>query len=157
MFSRQKRNYKIFIYAALTVAICVLIILLFWPKEPDKTVYSESATNEKIQNTDEYDDRNEYDNDDDIYEYDDDDEYTDEEAEEDEYMTNNTLETYYLIKRDAESIKVFFSDKYGDLIELEETQIIYDLLTEEDQLKFDEGLKAKTQEELASILMNYES
>ena len=155
MFSRQRRNYKIFLYAALTVALCVLIVLLFWPKEPRNEDTPNVTNNQQEQQTDEYED----DITDDLYdeESDNPDEENEEEYSEDDYVNNDKLETFYLIKKDGDKIKVFFSDKYGDLIELEETAIIYDLLPAEDQTLFEEGLRANTQEELSSILMNYES
>lgn len=143
MFSRQKRNYRVFIYAALVVAICVLIVLLFWPKEPDDVIYQEnnSTTGVKEEHT---------------YDYDEDMNMTDKE-ETDDVVSKEELESYYLVKKDGDLIKVFFSDKYGDLIELEDTGIIYDLLPVEDQSRFEEGIKINTQEELSSLLMNYES
>ena len=33
MFTRQKKNYRTFIYCALIVTICLLIGALLWPKD----------------------------------------------------------------------------------------------------------------------------
>lgn len=145
MFSKQRRNYRIFIYVALVVALCVLIVLLFWPKEPDAYIYEDKG-NENTNLKEEQ-----------AYHYDEDSEEEKKEETEDDFVVNKALETYYLVKNDGDSVKVFFSDKYGDLIELESTDIIYELLPVEDQSRFDEGIKVQTQEELSSLLMNYES
>lgn len=145
MYSRQRRNYKVFIYTALVVALCVLFVLLFWPKSPDDVIY-ENAGDEKKQSEQQT-----------TYDYNDDNVPTGEDELDDNIVSKEELETYYVVKKDGTAIKVFFSDKYGDLIELEETDIMYDLLPVEDQSRFDEGIKVNTQEELSTLLMNYES
>ena len=33
MFTRQRRNYRIFVYAALIVTLCILVAALMWPKD----------------------------------------------------------------------------------------------------------------------------
>ena len=48
-------------------------------------------------------------------------------------------------------------DEGEDPVELETTEIIYDLLSTADQKLFDEGFKVKNQEELAVLLQDFES
>jgi len=137
--------------------VCVLIVLLFWPKEPDNNdAYDKTKAQNEQQQTESFEEDSPddlYDEEADLYDEENEEDY----SEDEDYVNNDKLETFYLIKKDGDKIKVFFSDKYGDLIELEETAIIYDLLPTEDQVLFEEGLRANTQEELSSILMNYES
>ena len=70
---------------------------------------------------------------------------------------SNSGGTYYLVKRAGDRIKVFFIDEQGNQIELETTEIVYDVLGTEDQKLFDEGYKVKSQEELAVLLQDFES
>ena len=35
MFTRQKKNYRIFVYAALVITLCILVAALMWPKEAE--------------------------------------------------------------------------------------------------------------------------
>ncbi len=64
--------------------------------------------------------------------------------------------SYYLVKYDNNSIKIFFSEKTGSLVELEKTEIVYETLSEEDQQRFNKGIKVLTREELNRVLMDYE-
>ena len=62
-----------------------------------------------------------------------------------------------MVKNVDGQIKVFFMDEGEDPVELETTEIIYDLLSTADQKLFDEGFKVKNQEELAVLLQDFES
>mgnify|MGYP002169651817 CR=1 FL=1 len=66
-------------------------------------------------------------------------------------------QSYYLVKKAGDAIKVFFVDKSGNEVELETTNIIYDVLGFEDQRLFEEGYKVGSQEELAMLLQDFES
>ena len=73
---------------------------------------------------------------------------------------NNNSEdssTYYLVKSVDGQIKVFFINKSGEPLELETTQIVYELLSTADQKLFDEGCRVESQEELAVLLQDFES
>ena len=65
--------------------------------------------------------------------------------------------TYYLVKSVDGQIKVFFVNKDGDHLELETTEIVYELLSTADQKLFDEGCRVESQEELAVLLQDFES
>ena len=69
----------------------------------------------------------------------------------------NKNESYYIVLKEGDAVSVFFVDSKGDKIKLEDTEILYDLLTVEDQQRFDKGIVIKNQEQLASLLQDYES
>ena len=66
-------------------------------------------------------------------------------------------QTYYLLKYDNDVIRVYFSDQQGNLTELEETGIVYETLSTEDQQQFIEGIQVENRDALNRLLMDYES
>ncbi|MBR3755486.1 MAG: hypothetical protein IKK48_00110 [Firmicutes bacterium] len=66
-------------------------------------------------------------------------------------------QTYYLLKYDNDVICVYFSDQQGNLTKLEETDIVYETLSPEDQMQFDMGIQVENRDSLNRILMDYES
>lgn len=70
---------------------------------------------------------------------------------------NQFYQSYYLVKCDNNVIKIFFSDETGNLVQLEETAIIYQTLSPADQKRFREGIKVENRDDLNSLIMNYES
>ena len=66
-------------------------------------------------------------------------------------------ETYYYVKYDNDVICVYFSDEQGNLTKLEETGILYEMLSTEDQIQFKEGVRLKNRDALNKLLMDYES
>lgn len=66
-------------------------------------------------------------------------------------------ESYYLVKNDNNIIKVYFYDTQGKCTLLEETNIMYEILSEVDQSRFDTGVKLSSREELNKLIMDYES
>ena len=62
-----------------------------------------------------------------------------------------------MVKSVDGQIKVFFINKSGEPLELETTQIVYELLSTADQKLFDEGCRVESQEELAVLLQDFES
>ena len=51
MFTRQKKNYKTFVYVALIIMLCILIVALMWPKEAEPSNNDvKTGTNVKINN-----------------------------------------------------------------------------------------------------------
>ena len=174
MFTRQKRNYRNFVYAALVVALCALVVALFWPKEQETIeenprnatveVNKDTGTSSEENSIDHGNTKNSLTDEqgDNLTDADgntlsDKDGNISEEDEEEKPVVENSFKTYYLVKKDGDSIKVFFSNGSGELIELEETQILYELLPAEDQSKFDSGIKVSSQEELSLLLQDFES
>ncbi len=70
---------------------------------------------------------------------------------------NQFYQSYYLIQYDKNVIKIFFSDETGNLIELEQTAIVYETLSSADQKRFRDGIKVETRDDLNRIIMDYES
>ena len=66
-------------------------------------------------------------------------------------------QSYYLVKRAGDQIVVYFCDDSGNTVQLETTQILYELLGPDDQALFDEGIKVESQEELGVLLQDFES
>ena len=170
MFTQKRKNYKTFIYTAIIITLCLLIIAIAWPappednlsQNPDERVSAGIADNgdEDRDGDGNTDDNNSSDTADSEWEDDDDD---DEDNEEDNFPTvekpNMMTEgqSYYLVKKAGDAIKVFFVDQSGNKVELETTNIIYDVLGFEDQKLFEEGYKVGSQEELAMLLQDFES
>lgn len=63
---------------------------------------------------------------------------------------------YFVVKESNNIIKVFFH-KNGHEKYLQDTDIIFDTLSEEDQKRFCEGITVSTEEELNKLIMDYES
>lgn len=164
MFTRQRRNYRIFVYAALITTLCVLVAALMWPKEP------ESAENGHIKAGTEANADSRGDGEGSVG---DKKEHVDSDGKNDDKdgdglgngedfvngdkpVVSDGKDTYYVVRRNGDRISVFFSAENGEEIELETTDILYELLTPEDQKIFDEGIKAESQEELSSILQDFE-
>ncbi len=177
MFTRQKKkSYQTFLYTAVVVTLCFLIIALLWPQEnteePDpQTVNAHSGLR---QNTDDPDDADEDahgsqngggaeeygdDNEEDGDDTNDGDADPQEPNETDNKKNNMTddPDSYYLVKRADGRIKVFFVNAEGDMIELEDTGIVYEVLGSEDQKLFDDGCRVETQEALAVLLQDFGS
>jgi len=140
MFSRRKRNYRVFVIVALIIAVCVLIIALLWPDPyvPEKTdnINVNANTNTNIVK--------------------DDNDNEDIEKNEDKTSTASNNATYYIVKKSGEHISVFFVNEDGSTIKLEDTEIIYDLLPLDDQNMFEKGKVVDGQEELAALLQDFE-
>ncbi len=166
MFTQKRKNYKTFIYTAIIITLCLLIIAIAWPAppednpspNPDERVNAGLVDNENEDG--ETTNKNDNGAADSEWEDDDDD---DEDNEEDNFPTvekpNMMAEgqSYYLVKKAGDAIKVFFVDQSGNEVELETTNIIYDVLGFEDQRLFEEGYKVGSQEELAMLLQDFES
>lgn len=188
MFTQRKKNYKTFIYTAIILTLCFLIIAIAWPSEAnDKDGFSGgqqvsaevSAENggsgegstaaennsehagDDSDGSDDFDEDNQnsgayFDSDEDF----DDDGYGDDEdnfpISENSNITGES-QSYYLVKRAGDAIKVFFIDRSGNEVELETTDILYDMLGYEDQALFDQGYRVSSQEELAVLLQDFES
>ncbi len=152
MFSRRKKNYRTFVITALIVALCILIIALLWPQSPepatveDVNVNADSRTDEQTptESKDDEEIRQQTENTDN--------------AQKDDQGTSTEVEasSYYMVKKKGDVISVFFIDEKGNMVKLEDTQIIYELLPLEDQVLFEKGMVIESQEQLASLLQDFE-
>ncbi len=173
MFTQRRKNYRIFIYTAIIITLCLLIAAIAWPKAPDDGGTTEPGieANADTSGENEPADKSLHDPEEDLqpdvdsladYDHYDDDSY-DEEKEEDNFpiAKNDNIsgenQSYYLVKRAGDAIKVFFVDRSGNEVELETTDILYDMLGYEDQALFDQGYRVSSQEELGVLLQDFES
>ena len=144
MFSQRRRNYRNWIWVAIAcaaVAFAVFLLLGYLGRNNgDKyeqtnganQVYEDSVANEDVE--------------------------AGEEASEDPLTEiEGVFQSYYLVKYDKDVIRVYFSDQTGKITELEETTIVYETLSEDDQKRFEEGIKLESRNDLNRLLMDYES
>ena len=149
MFATKKRkNYMTFIYSAIIVVLCLLIVAIAWPAAPaDPTEPSDpvnaSKQTEQTEPTEPKESVKPP-------------ETSSEQINEKDNISEDSS-TYYLVKSVDGQIKVFFINKSGEPLELETTQIVYELLSTADQKLFDEGCRVESQEELAVLLQDFES
>ncbi|MCI8609165.1 MAG: hypothetical protein HFE73_05930 [Firmicutes bacterium] len=185
MYTRRKRNYKArnyrtFVFSAVIVTLCLLIVAIAWPTEttpepaygnqPEdgKDDFNLTEKNQPVSGQTDSPDDNHDDGDDDGDANEEDD---DKDGDDGEYFDGHDSEvsgqpnennmtgenqSYYLIKRAGEQIVVYFCNEAGQLVQLETTEILYPLLGPEDQKLFDEGIKVNTQEELGVLLQDFE-
>ena len=158
MFTRQKKNYRIFVYTALVITLCLLVAALFWPKDStpqdDAQVNAQTETGQEGQGQQEQIQDGGSDDggsaaeqtggsgDGDVMENDD---------------ISSGLHSYYVVRKEGSNVSVFFVDEKGNQVKLEDTDIVYDVLTPDDQKSFDEGITVADQEELAALLQDFES
>ncbi|MBE6033925.1 MAG: hypothetical protein E7222_04410 [Clostridiales bacterium] len=75
----------------------------------------------------------------------------------DNNVQENQLGEYYLVKESDGIIKVYQYDKNGKEHLLRSTDILYSLLSEDDQELFSEGVEVKSEDELLELLQDFES
>ena len=146
MFATKKRkNYMTFIYSAIVVVLCLLIIAIAWPTEAETEPVNKQSSIDMGR----------------IAEPDTDSESSDDEEKDQSAGEKNIISekgaSYYLVKSVDGRIKVFFVNEEGEKVELETTEIVYELLSTSDQKLFDEGVTLNSQEELAVLLQDFES
>ena len=146
MFATKKRkNYMTFIYSAIVVVLCLLIIAIAWPTEAETEPVNKQSSTDMGR----------------IAEPDTDSESSDDEEKDQSEGEKNIISekgaSYYLVKSVDGRIKVFFVNEEGEKVELETTEIVYELLSTSDQKLFDEGVTLNSQEELAVLLQDFES
>lgn len=146
MFATKKRkNYMTFIYSAIVVVLCLLIIAIAWPTEAETEPVNKQSSTDMGR----------------IAEPDTDSESSDDEENDQSAGEKNIISekgaSYYLVKSVDGRIKVFFVNEEGEKVELETTEIVYELLSTSDQKLFDEGVTLNSQEELAVLLQDFES
>lgn len=171
MFSQKKKNHTwIYACAVLIVAIFAIVVLIaaLTGKENEEDALKanlESRVNENAANAKEPEDSAagsdldaEDDEDRDIAAADDTDDENKDKLQNPQKDTDGQFyQSYYLIKYDKNVIKIFFSDEAGHLIELEDTSIVYETLSAQDQSRFKEGIKVENRDDLNRLMMDYES
>ena len=152
MFTTKKRkNYLTFIYSAIIVVLCLLIVAIAWPADPAETLNPSDPVNASKQ-TEQTEPTEPKEPSEPVNPP----ETSSEQINEKDNISEDSS-TYYLVKSVDGQIKVFFVNKDGEPLELETTQIIYELLSTADQKLFDEGCRVESQEELAVLLQDFES
>ena len=146
MFATKKRkNYMTFIYSAIVVVLCLLIIAIAWPTEAETEPVNKQSSTDMGR----------------IAEPDTDSESSDDEEKDQSAGEKNIISekgaSYYLVKSVDGRIKVFFVNEEGEKVELETTEIVYELLSTSDQKLFYGGVTLNSQEELAVLLQDFES
>ena len=158
MFSQRRKRYKNMVFASVLVAVAILalVVLLGYLGSLKDNPNTETPVNEVISATE---DTEEPATDDDRDTADDDVEMENRqtEGEPSQLQMNEKKQTYYLLKYDNDVIRIYFSDQQGKLTELEETAIVYETLSTEDQTQFQEGIQVENRDELNRLLMDYES
>lgn len=66
-------------------------------------------------------------------------------------------EAYYLLKEDEGDVLLYYVEENGEEKLLRKTDIRFSLITEQDQIEFQNGIKVETEEELDSLLQDFES
>ena len=156
MFSRKKKNYAwVYVCGILAILIIAVFILIgAFTDRNDKDALQASLESKANQSEDSSSDsesiRTPQTQDNSKGE-------TEDGAEENKNDQNQFYQSYYLVKYDNHVIKIFFSDETGNLTELEETTIVYETLSEEDQRRFREGIQVSGRDDLNRLIMDYES
>ena len=149
MFTRKRRDYRSFIFISVIAVLCLLIIVIAWPSDPEiknGEATGAKANSRQLSEEDFHGERSEQ-----------------EQQEEDNFPSeqkdniSGDSESYYLVKKAGDAIKVFFVDHSGNELELETTDIMYEMLSYDDQVLFEKGYIVKNQEELAVLLQDFES
>lgn len=148
MFSQRRKKYKNMVWASVltAVAILALVALLGYLGSFKNKTYEEAPANEVVTTSQ---DNKQYKEDDDVVEA--------ENGEDVVAARDIKKQTYYLLKYDNDVVRVYFSDQQGKLTELEETGIVFETLSTEDQQQFLEGIQVENRDALNRLLMDYES
>ncbi len=144
MFSQRRKKYRNYVWASVLTAIALLslVLLLGYLGSFKDKAYEETPANDTVSTQSE------------VQTKENDDIETDEEVQSE---IESKKQTYYLLKLDNDVIRVYFSDQQGNLTELEETDIVYEILSIEDQAQFQEGIQVESRDALNRLLMDYES
>lgn len=157
MFTRRaRRNYRTAVFSAVIICLCILIVVLAWPESPQEKISESGGLNpdfnpeESPQYEDDVKDSNagillepEPDSEENL-------------SEKEENSMNPVGRSYYLVKRAGTQIAVFFCDINGNMVQLETTDILYEMLGPEDQKLFDQGIQLNNQEELGTLIQDFE-
>lgn len=157
MFTRRKRNYRTFIFSAVIVTLCLLIVAIAWPTEPEtEDAYgNQSGTKQEEQNGTTHQDGVDLSENGQPVSGQTGSDGSGKDGDEETNMSQDG-QSYYLVKRAGDQIVVYFCDEAGQTVQLETTEILYELLGPDDQKLFDEGVKVSSQEELGTLLQDFE-
>lgn len=145
MFSQRRKKYKNMVWASVltAVAILALVALLGYLGSFRDKNYEETPASEVVSTPQEAEEFEE--------------DKAEDDSEEESAARDEKKQTYYLLKYDNDVVRVYFSDQQGKLTELEETDIVYETLSIEDQQQFLEGIQVENRDALNRLLMDYES
>lgn len=148
MFSQRRKKYRNLVWASVLTAIALLslVLLLGYLGSFKEETYQETPANETVSVTDETKTKETIP-----------DEITKTKDEATRSQQEIKKQTYYLLKYDNDVVSIYFSDQQGNLTELEETNIVYETLSPEDQQQLLDGIQAENRDALNRILMDYES
>ena len=156
MFSQKKKSHTwVYVCAALVIAIIAVFILI-------GALGSRSSSEDALQTNlearaDEKSEQNQTEGEDSAEKTEDSRQTENNTMPEEKNTQNQFYQSYYLVKYDKNSIKIFFSDETGKMTQLEETTIVYETLSSEDQKRFQEGVKVESRDDLNRLIMDYES
>lgn len=155
MFSQKKKKGKKVVIALSSILFVLLAAFFFIPDKMTDTQVNANKQAEESKDMEKYPNStggkdNDADTDIDV----DNAENTDISRNDD---ADRKKESYYLVKYDNNSIKVFFHENTGNIVKLDDTSIVYDTLAESDQKNFEKGIRIKTREELYKLLQDFES
>lgn len=170
MFTKKsKRNYRMAVWSTVVVCLCILIIYFAWPEKPQENAGSgmnpdynpSAAASSKSSSSgasiDKYlDDEGDSDDEEKDIQWEDESSSSGKLSEFEENSIIEPQEPYYLVKRVGTEIAVFFCDAKGNMVQLETTEILYEMLGPEDQNLFDQGIRINSQEELSILLQDFE-
>jgi len=162
MFTKKnRRNYQTAVWTLVVICLCVLIVYFAWPSQP--------AEKENIYQNPDYDPSSEtsasakhnvptidFDSNNDDANNEPEEETDENLSEKDENSIILRSDPYYLVKRTGNEIAVFFCDANGNMVQLETTEILYEMLGPDDQILFDQGIRLNSQEELSVLLQDFE-
>ena len=143
MFSRRKKNYRVFVVTALIITLCVLIAVILWPSKPIVNEPVNTSVTEPVEDIADEPSKEEANN-------------KLNNTNDEEQRTSSKSQSYYMVKKNGHVISVYFITESGEKLKLEDTEILYDLLPPDDQEKFDTGIIIEHQEDLASLLQDFE-
>ena len=150
MFSQRRKKYKNMVWASVLIAVVLLALVMllgylgrFSDRDYEQNVVNETVTVPQESQSEET-----------VTETD---RSFEETVSENKKVEQTKKETYYIVKYDNDVIRVYFSDQQGTLTELEETDIVYETLSVEDQARLQEGIQVANRDALNRLLMDYES
>lgn len=159
MYNQKRRNNRNWIWVAIAAAAVTFVVILLLGylgranADPYEKTNGDTQVYEQSSQTEETDEQDIDETEEDTAE---DESMTDEEQD-DSLTAEGVFQAYYLVKYDNDVIRIYFSDQSGKITELEETTIVYETLSPEDQKRFQDGVKLESRDELNKLLMDYES
>lgn len=162
MFSQKRKRQNwlpiiLIIIIAVMLAAAAIIITKNYVDRKSSQYINDIQTSTEIPYKDYSDDYDEDNNDNDVYLAEDNDSDSENKEKNQDEGKNDELDTPYFIIRESNNIIKVFFHKNGNEKYLQDTEIIFDTLSEEDQKRFKDGITVNTEEELNKLIMDYES